>query len=203
MSAPDWGLWLSMRAVQVWQACALSLDMDPARIHMDPDGWMVLDAPYRMIRMPLQPGTFPPESQEAVFDKRLRLLSSHVDDPSHFQVVPGDHAGIERKIMLQEFANWVVNVAHWEGLPPELAGIAQTSKTANSVIRPLPLQRAQELEILRSITELGYQPKALPKAQHGKPGIKAEVRAKLTYSPNVYEKAWERLRSNGEIQDAT
>lgn len=66
-------------------------------------------------------------------------------------------------------------------------------------VRPLPAQRWQENEILRVIGELGHDPRKLPKNKPGKAGVKAEVRALLSFSPKVFELAWERLRKDGAI----
>ena len=61
-------------------------------------------------------------------------------------------------------------------------------------------QPFQENEILRVIRELEYDPKALPKDTPGKSGIKAEVRALLpNFSITVFNKAWERLSTAGDI----
>ena len=66
--------------------------------------------------------------------------------------------------------------------------------------RPLPQQRFQEEEILRVIRELNHEPQALPERPHGKRGVKAETRDKLQFTERVFNKAWERLRANGEIK---
>ena len=64
-------------------------------------------------------------------------------------------------------------------------------------------QRHQEREILRTLTDLGYDPQRLPRAPAGKPGPKAEARAKLPdMTPDIFKKAWERLREFGEIAEA-
>ncbi len=68
--------------------------------------------------------------------------------------------------------------------------------------KPLQQQLFQEQEILRVIGELSYDPKKLPKRKQGKPGAKAEVRKMLSFSVKVFDKAWERLRANQDIQDA-
>ena len=68
---------------------------------------------------------------------------------------------------------------------------------------PQPRQRCQEREILSVIREKGYDPKALPVQKRGTKGVKSEVRASLkNYSPSVFDKAWDRLRSQMEIMDA-
>lgn len=66
-------------------------------------------------------------------------------------------------------------------------------------VRPLPAQRWQENEILRVIGELGHDPKKLPKNNPGKAGVKAEVRARLSLTTSVFNKAWERLISDRAI----
>lgn len=68
--------------------------------------------------------------------------------------------------------------------------------------KPLHKQRYQEQEILRVIAELEYSAVALPKTPNGKKGVKAEVRSMLQFSTGVFNKAWERLRAQGEIKDA-
>lgn len=68
--------------------------------------------------------------------------------------------------------------------------------------KPLARQRFQENEILRVIRELGYRPNSLPRPQLGMSGVKAEVRARLSFQTAVFDKAWERLRAQGEIADA-
>lgn len=72
---------------------------------------------------------------------------------------------------------------------------AATSESA----KPIPRQRFQEMEILRVISELGHEPKKLPKDIPGKPGVKADVRTKLTFAPGVFDKAWERLAKMNDI----
>lgn len=69
--------------------------------------------------------------------------------------------------------------------------------------QPLMRQRHQEQEILRVIKKLGYEAKALSKPLRGKKGIKSEVRAELKFSAKVFDKAWERLRNQEEIQDCS
>lgn len=73
----------------------------------------------------------------------------------------------------------------------------------NESAQPLQRQRFQEQEISRVICELKHDPKALPKPRNGKPGVKSEVRAKLKFSPSVFDKAWGRLQNQGEIKYAT
>ena len=69
------------------------------------------------------------------------------------------------------------------------------------VAAPLGRQRHQESEILRVLREMGYDPMHLPPRAAGKPGLRAEVRAKLkNMTEHVFKKAWGRLRKYKEIR---
>jgi hypothetical protein len=74
----------------------------------------------------------------------------------------------------------------------------------NSDDRPRQRSAVQDAAILRTITQLGHDPTALPKNKRGKPGVKAAVRAKLSdamWQGTVFNKAWDRLRKTGAIRD--
>ena len=87
-------------------------------------------------------------------------------------------------------------------LQPDAGKVEAGTDAKNSNEKPLLQKIFQEHEILRVIDELSYNPKNLPKSEPGKPGVKAEVRAILSFSPGVFNKAWERLRAKIDIQDA-
>lgn len=74
---------------------------------------------------------------------------------------------------------------------------------------PRGISRTQEQDatVIAAIRNLGHDPKALPAWQYGSPGVKAAVkkaieRNSLFVGTTVFEKAWERLRSRGEIAEA-
>lgn len=62
-------------------------------------------------------------------------------------------------------------------------------------------QRFQENEILRVIGELGFTATKMPPRETGKRGVKAQVRDELDLSTKVFDKAWERLRADGNIKE--
>jgi hypothetical protein len=98
-----------------------------------------------------------------------------------------------------DFGCWKI----WKNIVEELNPEASASKPSQ---KPLPRQRHQEQEILRVISELGYDPQALPKWQAGKRGVKAEVKSKLTgreWQGTVFEKAWGRLLAGDGIKYAS
>jgi hypothetical protein len=70
-----------------------------------------------------------------------------------------------------------------------------------------PKQRAQETRILELLTTNGYTPLKLELRKPGKPGPKAEIRTlalneAALFSKNSFDKAWERLRSDGTVAGA-
>ncbi|OIQ92126.1 hypothetical protein GALL_259630 [mine drainage metagenome] len=60
-------------------------------------------------------------------------------------------------------------------------------------------QREQEEEIMRVLSELGFDPTNLPKRQGGAAGPKSAARKRLSYTKSIFDKAWERLRASGAI----
>ena len=68
--------------------------------------------------------------------------------------------------------------------------------------KPVPRERANENQILDTLTRLGYDPLNLPPAR-GKAGAKAEAKSALSkMSDSAFSKAWERLRADKRIMDA-
>lgn len=78
------------------------------------------------------------------------------------------------------------------GKMPERAGVKYTPSR----------HRQQEAAILSELRKRGYEPQALPKPPAGKSGAKSEIRAALPdMTRSVFDAAWERLRSAGDIAD--
>lgn len=65
----------------------------------------------------------------------------------------------------------------------------------------------QEEEILNWLATNGHDPKNLPLQENGKPGLKADAWKELKQNrtlfltKNIFNKAWQRARNNGDIQD--
>ncbi len=92
--------------------------------------------------------------------------------------------------------------------PNTQADSIQIEKINKPLPKPIPTQRLQEQQILEWLVNNGYGPKSLPKPLGRKGGPKATAwhamksNKQLFRTKVVFEKAWERLRANGDIQDA-
>lgn len=132
------------------------------------------------------------ELRRAVEGKQLRVL-----DP----LTLGDHT-YPRGRALQASMVDVDDLRSW--LQSSRRMVVEVVAPAQSQPSPKPLQRqkAQQLAILQKLRELGYEPEALPKARSGKSSAaKQAVKAALGYTQDVMNKAWQKLRSDGQIKD--
>lgn len=69
---PDWSLWLALPQVKVWQAVALSLDMDPDAMVRSPHAWMAGPGGATLFER----RSFADEAQAAEFEKRRRVAAA-------------------------------------------------------------------------------------------------------------------------------
>jgi hypothetical protein len=121
---PDWKEWKHTPMLQVWQACALSLDIDPHSMKSSPDSWMADSKIYAS-------ESFPSEDAKAQFESRQRMLLANLIPKrggsfSYFEFDFEDpHMS---KIPLSEFAAWCVECEF--DIPPELAALAKDKPQA-------------------------------------------------------------------------
>ena len=71
---PDWTLWLNLPKLKVWQAVALSLDIDPDSMKPSPHGWM--SGPDGALSF--MPASFADDAQATEFDKRRRIAAAQL-----------------------------------------------------------------------------------------------------------------------------
>lgn len=111
---------------------------------------------------------------------------------------------------------WLVHVDEAErwyaekGFRIDLASLKISVKSTGGGVNGLevkPIQRslARERAILRAIRDTGYDPLALPERAPGKRGVKAEIKALMGSrgiwaGTKVFDIAWQRLRSTGQIR---
>jgi hypothetical protein len=180
-----WAVWLALPHLELWQAVALSLRVNPADELRD----QVSHPPSMFSRLP------------AEFFERLSYCKKALGGPIRTQGNPyWDRAACSvSRVDVVAFltsAGYEVAEELRDGLPPSGTQGKQ------------PLQRwpAQESEILRVLHKLGHDPRALPKHSPGIPGAKTAAKRALGSTgmwarAEVFDKAWERLRKSGRIAD--
>lgn len=153
-----------------------------------------------------------------VTNKHLEHLSNEIlknsvvvhDAETHIPLVkPSKLTGFEKTyITLNEFTQY----AKQFNLTVLVDENSLQNKNDQIVITPIkiiPVSKQQEFAILSWLKAKNINPKDLPKPDKGKSGVKKLCReellkqTKLFSSSNVFDKAWERLRKDLEIQDGS
>jgi hypothetical protein len=135
MTTPNWREWEHTPEVRVWQACALSLNIEPNSMTRSRNGWMRApgNGPF------FEDESFPSDAVKAEFGLRQRVLLANLSKRELFSPgilstnTPGNCG-----VRLPEFAAWASAVVKWGDLPPELVLIGKdagqpTAKGAASV----------------------------------------------------------------------
>ena len=104
MSNINWDLWLKKPTVTIGQACALSLGIDPDKMtHRD--------------------------KEREDFQGRLKLLIEIIFFMGNIRVASTNSENIDSEIYLDSFAEWALNIVHWD-TPNELKTLVSgTSET--------------------------------------------------------------------------
>jgi len=122
--SPDWGIWKHASTAELWEAVALTLNIDPKEVRHQPLVWMA---------GPLKPGVrlF---DEEPVFKSRL-MLAERCLEHTLAGAVRGQTRRADTEISLQTFAAWAISEVAWD-LPPELAGLAVEAASTGMPGRP-------------------------------------------------------------------
>ena len=217
---PDWTLWLNLPKLKVWQAVALSLDIDPDSMKPSPHGWM--SGPDGALSF--MPASFADDAQATEFDKRRRIAAAQLAGRENADRAEGAlrpfldlAAGLgwpipdALRLPMAEVSEPLLALlpSATKPVPMEAAREVATEPVAGVVqatVTPAAVQRAavQEAVIIASLRAATYDPKSLPKNEPGKPGVKAEIRAAvggdgMWSGSTVFDKAWERLMRQRDI----
>lgn len=232
MAKPDWSEWNFTPDVMVWQACALSLDLEPRKLLHSSTGWMSGDGsgPF------FEPESFPTAADHEEFRKRMRILLKNLPEQQHFSprtsslVTPGNS-----EVCLGEFVAWGKSVVSWT-IPAELAALAKhrvgsiasaAAPTRGSALPPTPapavstsaeaeagnshapsVSEQRNLRVLEACTALGIDPLAIPLRPLGNtPGLQSKLRGYFANQPTrmtdkQIEHAVSSLKSDGRMKDA-
>lgn len=225
VSKIDWNFWFALPRVKVWQAVALSLNIDPDKLKAYQDG-----PPAQNSDVWKDPVIFHDRHTRDEFDKRSRLLGARVSDRAYFAANNLDFGGNRNlhSVKLVEVAKWLqalgrtpiadgllAGLAKPEALkvpdplprlPVEPTGDAGETKDAlldSKAAPPQKMQIWQEDEILRTTRALGFNPQALPPDDRKRSFfVKSVIRDrcgknhKIKLRASIFNKAWDRMLSS-------
>jgi hypothetical protein len=112
---PDWSFWPYMSPVQLWQACALSLDIDPDKMKAEPNSWKAGPGSDHAPLFTLT--SFPSNAVADGFNKRLRLAMANFG---------GDG---RQAISLSDFAEWALSIPLFQYVPAEFVALIKHEVT--------------------------------------------------------------------------
>lgn len=120
-TVPNWREWGNMPNVEVWQACALSLNINPHSLKKCED-W---ESDTRDGFPYFRDASFPSKTISEEFYLRRRVLIANLrKNPEWFTYNSLSAAG-NSSLSTSEFAAWAVSKMDWPDLPPELVALAR------------------------------------------------------------------------------
>lgn len=188
--------WGQFSTIAVWEIAALMQGCDPDNLQdvviNDQGDGVDLSHENRMLMSAITVGD-------------LVAYSSNIDPPS-------SETEVNVKTLIpwlyirgfQELADGLANALNCSTLvTSDVSVVATTTSTSKPAI-PIPRFTAQETAILNKLTELEFDPLQLPTRDPGKPWVKAAIKTALGTTgmwagTRVFEKAWDRLRSDKRI----
>ena len=124
---PRWGKWQFMGEVTLWEAVALSLNIEPGKVQTDGNAWMGADHPF---------------DEGDSFNDRLAVIRQHSSNRTYFPTPCSLNIAnwYACKLRLDEFASWCTLVKY--DIPQELVSMTQGVQTTKPALdkEELPLQ---------------------------------------------------------------
>jgi len=122
---PNWREWKYTPQVQVWEACALSLDIEPDSIKKNPISWQT--GPYA--DQLFEAESFQSENEKKEFKRRQRMLLNNLNSKENsLWFNPNPNRPNLGQVSLSEFAAWC-SFVEW-AIPKELTELARKPETA-------------------------------------------------------------------------
>lgn len=145
---PNWKEWKYTPQVRVWEACSLSLDIEPNSIKKHQLSWMTGPG----IDQLFEDESFQSEDEKKEFKSRQRILLNNLnskENPLWFS--PNHNRPNLGEVSLPEFASWCPSV-EWP-IPKELAALAKkpdaapATKEENKLTPSTPIKSEERQEI--------------------------------------------------------
>ncbi len=134
MTKPNWRKWVLMKKVKVWEACVLSVGLEPESMEFEDERWnehKPRTGPH------IESESFPSPQIEKDYKDLVEVLVANLLEGEHFDINEiGDINNPRGKkyytVRLDEFVRWATLNVHWLDLPPELAGLILDKKNEGS-----------------------------------------------------------------------
>lgn len=202
----DWNWWLDKSTVKEWEACALSLGINPEFIirQVNPIN------PHQVAFL-LDADRFTATSKQIEqFKKRIELIQNNKYSSNFYLNFD--------EIYLMKFVGWALTTRTFkEFMPEELVLLVagnegqadeklKLAAKAPIAIKHTSVQQKQDEAVLQAIKDLKHDPLALPpQLKEGVGTIKAEVREYVRLNPvldttDKFNNTWKRLKQYGEIK---
>ena len=193
IQTPDWTEWLSVPRVKVWQACALSLDIEPNAMNASAHGWMAPEgAPF------FDEDNFPSPEVMKEFEKRARVLLANMANDSFSAPVLNMASPKLHQLRLGEFVRWAVTKVAWT-IPEPLKGLLTADPDPPDARAVGELDRDQR-DFNASFAETVYNGQAIEWRYwvHQMPSLTAGQAARLmsALDPDVFEDLGARPNEN-------
>ena len=196
---PNWKMWCHTPVAKLWEAVALSCDLEPECL-IQRGGLQVTLKQNLAIRFFDEAFSH----QDVIeYGNRLEIAKRNVWQGGELRVTEASSKDVNFKVRLSDFAEFA-RLTGW-ALPADFPGKEKGSSGERIVHKQKT--RLQEEAILEELHRLGFNPKALP-TKRGAKGAKAAVLQRISsnktlfQSMNVFEKAWDRLRQEGQISNS-
>ena len=149
MTKPDWGRLGPNTYVKVWEACALSVGLEPSSMKFEDDRWGKRKEETRPY---ITSKSFPTPEVEKNYKALLRDLVANLFVDNHFRVANINY--LQGKgyygVRLDEFVRWATLNVKWLALPPELAALVLDKSNSNSTPTEFKVQPASVVAIEQS-----------------------------------------------------
>jgi hypothetical protein len=215
----QWNYWLWLPGVEPWEACALSLDIEPGTMRFDQKDYSV--GPGVLAMYGPQPS---PEKKYILkeFRRRLKRLRRDVNNLRWFTRDDGKLSLVQFVVWLkargivsfplalakldassQELAEWN-DVSRWLESSEFASAPTKVNAEAASIQdkgeRLKTKQSQWNSRFVHALKKLGHEdPMALPMEQRGRPGVRSKVRKYLKVSSTEsksFENAWDTFRAS-------
>jgi hypothetical protein len=221
MTKPNWCKWVLMPEVKVWEACVLSIGLEPKTMEFERESWMYAEGTGPHITSE----SFPSRESEQKYKDLVDVLAANLLVREHFSPAAMTTRGKGYcGVRLDEFVRWATLKVKWLDLPPELAGLVKDKSNGNlpaindasrsnmnlagnekktPQIRDKGLQQIEA--IVAELERLGYKPLCLPALVAGQRSAKAEVVDNLDgnglfTARKAFENAWQEATRRSYIK---